>query len=367
MIERCQRWVDHHCSAKPLFLISRSKRRRKQLRIAQQAYRKRKENTISSLQSRVHELETGIEDISHSFLSLSNLLIEEKLLLKHPVIASALQDIIKQCVSLAKAGSEETAEGTTIHATTPNPTDNDIASKPVLTQDNSESSTDVEDITRTAISLPQPATPPSQEQSILPFGLVMSSPTVQFPYFTPQSPDVLPSLDLISSKSKPERQWNVAQRLVRTCCRNAYLLLVDTPHDPRIPHIFGSMLSLTERNRFISGFFSVMQDKIGDATDSKANAIHALRSNLSMFSEKELQMSSRPWQIGLESVSSAWMDCNGVQKYLLEKQLIFEGFSDTCGRVDYMVSSLDITAFLKRESLVTDYSDRTLTFRSPRT
>ncbi|KAJ5411208.1 uncharacterized protein N7487_005567 [Penicillium crustosum] len=86
-------------------------RRRKQLRLAQQAYRKRKETTIGNLQNRVHELETGIENISQSFLSFSSLLIEEQLLSQYPHIASALQNITQQCVSLAKAGSDDPSEG----------------------------------------------------------------------------------------------------------------------------------------------------------------------------------------------------------------------------------------------------------------
>ncbi|CAI7657174.1 unnamed protein product [Penicillium glandicola] len=331
-------------------------RRRKQLRLAQQAYRKRKETTIGDLQNRVHELETGIENISHSFLSFSNLLIEEQLLTQHPNIASALQNITQQCVSLAKAGSDDPTAGALplVRAAKESQiTKNNTVSTPVLDNVYSEASPDVEDIIRSAAaSWPSPPTPPYQDQSMLPFGLVMSSSPVQFPYISPPLSNSPSTLDLLSSNVTPERQWNIAERLVRACCQNGYRLLIDNSNHSRVQHIFGPGMSLSERNRLLSRFHSIIQDKTGDSTDPMANVLHTLRSNMNIFSDEQLQISPKTWQIGLESASGEWMDASGVQRYLRDKRLIFENFPDSSGRLGYSVSpSFDTTAFIKCEFL----------------
>ncbi|OQE47288.1 hypothetical protein PENCOP_c001G08118 [Penicillium coprophilum] len=326
-------------------------RRRKQLRLAQQAYRKRKETTIGNLQNRVNELETGIENISHSFLSFSNLLIEDQILSQYPHIASALQNITQQCVSLAKAGSDETTEEALPLARAAKEsrvTNNNTAQTPVLDNTCSEASTDVEDILQPAATRwPSPPTPPYQDQPILQFDLVTSSPIVQFPYITPLLSDSS-TLDLFPSNITPDRQWNVAQRLVRTCCQNGYRLLVNSPDNFAVHRIFGSVLSLSERNSMISGFYAILQDKTGDLIDRKTNVFHSLRSSMNMLSGEQLQVSSRTWQIALESASGEWLDASGVQKYLRDKRVIVDSFRDSSGHLDYSVSSsLDIATFIK--------------------
>ncbi|EKV06320.1 BZIP transcription factor, putative [Penicillium digitatum] len=326
-------------------------RRRKQLRLAQQAYRKRKETTIGNLQNRVHELETGIENISQSFLSFSSLLIQEQLLSQYPQVASALQNIIQQCVSLAKAGSDDPTDGAlpVVQAAKESQiTNNNTAPTPVLDNKHSETSTDAENIIRPAATRwPGPPTPPYQGQSTLAIDLVMSPATVQFPQITSPSSNP-PTLDLLSSSIAPERQWNLAQRLVRTCCQGGYRILIDNPNSPAVLRIFGSIPSPSARNRLISGFHDVMQDKTGVLTDHKANVLHALQSNMAIFSNEQLQVPSKTWQIALESASGAWMDASGVQGYLRDKRVIFENFLDSSGRFDYSVSSsLDLTAFVK--------------------
>ncbi|KAJ5835538.1 hypothetical protein N7447_001564 [Penicillium robsamsonii] len=323
-------------------------RRRKQLRLAQQAYRKRKETTIGNLQTRVHELETGIEDISHSFLSFSNLLIEEQLLPQYPHIALALQNITQQCVSLAKAGSDEPTEALPLVRATKESrvTNNNTAQTPVLDNACSETSTDAEDIIPSAAtSWPSPPTPPPQGSPILPFDLVSS--TIQFPDITPPLSNSSP-LDLQSSNITPGRQWNIAQRIVRACCQNGYRLLVDNPHQSTIQHIFGSIPSLSERHKLVSGFYAVLQDKTGDLIDRKTSVFHGLRTSMNIYSGEQLQVSSRTWQIVLESASGEWLDAIGVQRYLRDKRAIVENFRDSSGRFEYSVSSsLDVTTFIK--------------------
>ncbi|KAJ5316657.1 hypothetical protein N7508_001165 [Penicillium antarcticum] len=329
-------------------------RRRKQLRLAQQAYRKRKETTIDNLQNRVQELESGIESLGKSFLSFSSLLLEAQLLSQYPQIASALQNITQQCVSLAKTGSDEFDEGALIRptkakdvpvktATTPDSATRHVS---ILNMRTSDTSTDVEEIIRSAAKgWPGPPTPPYQDQSILPFGVVMS-PTD--PFYTPPLSNSPLTDDLNTNTTILDHQWNIAQRLVRTCSHKGYRLLIDQPNHTKIPEIFGSMLSVPERNRLISGFYAVTQDKTGAMTDVKANVLSFLRASMDNFSEDQMQLSSRVWQIALESQSDSWMDANGVQKYLRERRYITDDFTGSSGRLGYTVSpSFDVAAFIR--------------------
>ncbi|KAJ5129754.1 uncharacterized protein N7515_005793 [Penicillium bovifimosum] len=326
-------------------------RRRKQLRLAQQAYRKRKETTIGNLQTRVRELEAGIEDISNSFLSFSDLLIEDQLVSQYPHIASALQTIIQQCVSLAKAGTDEPTEGAIIRTKKqPEASDNNTAPNPAPDRAYSETSTDVEDVIRSvATNWADPPTPPYQDQSVLPFGLIhMSSPAIEIPYLTPPLSSSPGSLDFFSGNTQPGRPWNIAQRLVQACCQNGYRLLVETPNHPSIQTIFGSTLSLAERNRKISAFYAVTQDKTGELVDTKANVLHTLRANMDILSDGQLQIPSRIWQIAFGSENGGHMDANEVQQYLCDKRVIFQNFPGATGQRDYTVSlTVDMPTFIK--------------------
>jgi hypothetical protein len=270
-------------------------------------------------------------------------------------------------VSLAKSGSDELVEGALVRPTiakdapvkTSTTPDNDTRQVSLFDIPTSDTSTDVEDIIRSAVkSWPGPPTPPYQyqDQAVLPFGIVMSPSTDPFSY--------TPSLSSSSSTDETnpnaillDHHWTIAQRLVRTCCHTGYRLLVDQPNHDRIPEIFGSALSTAERNRLISGFYAVTQDKTGAVTDVKANVLSLLRASIENFSEGQLQLSSRVLQIALESASGSWMDANGVQKYLREKRYIVDDFSGSSGRLGYSVSpSLDLPAFIKGEFADTNCS-----------
>ncbi|RLM01915.1 hypothetical protein CFD26_108023 [Aspergillus turcosus] len=80
-------------------------RRRMQIRLAQRAYRSRKEASVSSLQSRVLKLETAVEQISASFLSFSDELVQSEVLASDPRLTGRLRDTVQLCLSLAKGAN----------------------------------------------------------------------------------------------------------------------------------------------------------------------------------------------------------------------------------------------------------------------
>jgi len=80
-------------------------RRRTQIRLAQRAYRHRKETTISALKKRVSELERTIEKMNKSFLEFHDNAINSGLVLSKPSLARQLKATTAEFVSLAKLAS----------------------------------------------------------------------------------------------------------------------------------------------------------------------------------------------------------------------------------------------------------------------
>jgi hypothetical protein len=76
-----------------------------QIRLAQRAYRSRKEASVSSLQSRVLKLETAVDQISAAFLSFSDELIQSEVLTSDPRLTGRLRNTVQLCLTLAKGAN----------------------------------------------------------------------------------------------------------------------------------------------------------------------------------------------------------------------------------------------------------------------
>jgi hypothetical protein len=76
------------------------KKRKTQIRLAQQAYRERKESTIASLNDRIHHLEALVEQMGTTFLSLSEDLVKSGALTLAPDLAQTIQRSTKHFLSL---------------------------------------------------------------------------------------------------------------------------------------------------------------------------------------------------------------------------------------------------------------------------
>ncbi|KAJ5584418.1 uncharacterized protein N7459_004218 [Penicillium hispanicum] len=333
----------------------RVQRRRKQLRVAQQAYRKRKETTINNLQTRVQELEVGIEQLSESFLSFSNLLLEANLLNAHPEIANSLQEITQQCVSLAKHGCDETSETATSTRRKSSPTEDvhlDFDSEIARSDDSSSPIENSLQLPTTSLTpWPQtslPPTPPYQEQATLPFGIILSSPTMQFAN-APFSPPI--DLDVISSQSlTQEGRWTLSHRLVRECCQNGYRLLVNTPYNStKILEIFGCPLTLTERNRLISGFYYALRDDAADVVEVKSRVLTPLHSKMNVFTPGQCDRSVKSWQFVINSGPESWLDASEVQRLVQEQGLRIQDTDSPRSNVSFGSPQFNIAAFTRRE------------------
>lgn len=88
-------------------------RRRRQIRLAQRAYRSRKEANLSSLKGRISELEGIVEKMSTSVLSLSDELVRSGVLASHAGLTEHLRDTVQTCLTLAREASNDSPQEVT--------------------------------------------------------------------------------------------------------------------------------------------------------------------------------------------------------------------------------------------------------------
>ncbi|KAJ8069809.1 hypothetical protein OCU04_000224 [Sclerotinia nivalis] len=82
-------------------------RRRTQIRLAQRAYRHRKETTISSLEKQVQELRGTNEEMNNIFLNLYDFAISRGLLQREPEFGQQLQSTTERFLALAKQNASD--------------------------------------------------------------------------------------------------------------------------------------------------------------------------------------------------------------------------------------------------------------------
>lgn len=82
-------------------------RRRTQIRLAQRAYRQRKETTISGLNGRVASLEKTVDDMHKAFLEFNERAIASGIQKGAPVLAGYLKSTAERLSELAKNSTEE--------------------------------------------------------------------------------------------------------------------------------------------------------------------------------------------------------------------------------------------------------------------
>ncbi|KIX07284.1 uncharacterized protein Z518_01937 [Rhinocladiella mackenziei CBS 650.93] len=82
-------------------------RRRTQIRLAQRAYRHRKETTISALKQKVTNLQNTIEQMNRTFITLHDNMVDAGILTSHHALGRQLQAATEEFVALSKAVSPD--------------------------------------------------------------------------------------------------------------------------------------------------------------------------------------------------------------------------------------------------------------------
>jgi hypothetical protein len=85
-------------------------RRRTQIRLAQRAYRLRKETTIASLKGQVASLQATIEEMNRTFLSFNDSAVASGILHMSPELARELKIATEQFIHLAKSASSPSGD-----------------------------------------------------------------------------------------------------------------------------------------------------------------------------------------------------------------------------------------------------------------
>ncbi|KAI9737313.1 MAG: hypothetical protein M1818_005846 [Claussenomyces sp. TS43310] len=85
---------------------SAADRRRTQIRMAQRAYRNRKETTIASLEKQVQDLRGTNEQMTNIFMNLYDFAMQRGLATREPEVAKHLQSTTQQFLALASAAGE---------------------------------------------------------------------------------------------------------------------------------------------------------------------------------------------------------------------------------------------------------------------
>ncbi|KAJ6008813.1 hypothetical protein N7522_003829 [Penicillium canescens] len=326
-------------------------RRREQLRTAQKAYRTRKENTITSLQDRVDELEGGIEQLSQSFLTFSNLLLETGLLRKRSHVTSALRKITRQQLSLAETGCASPQERNLVNAVdatscTASGEDERGSGNRARVSSNERAHSGL-----SSAPVEWPELMPLYTQSSFYQGQPTPPMSVAMAPLANESPIPLSSLsshppanDLASSI---EEQWTFSQYLIKMCCQNGYHLLVNTPNDfVKIQEVFGPSMPLAERNNFISCFHAGMHDKTGGIIDLMATALTPLRSKREYYASEELATQTEELESAVAFEAAGWLDASGVQKFLSERGFCTQEIGRPLSRSS-LVSSLHVAALVQ--------------------
>lgn len=317
--------------------------------MAQQMYRKRKEDTIGNLQYRVQELESGIEQLSQSFLAFSDLLLETDLLGQYSHVASALHTITQQYVSLARAADEEplakAAGVTPAIVNRDEGWNNTYSSVPSIEVDSTMLSSTPIELPNLPLLFTQP--PSYQGRATQPMGVAMAPPAIEYSIVPSPLHSHSPTISL--THSVKEERWTFSQNLVKACCQNGYQLLVNTPNDVvKIQGVFGSSVPPKERSSLISCFQAGMKDETGDLIDLMAHIPAPLRSKRKYCAPDEPANLPKSWELTVASEPGEWLDASGVQKVLSERGFSIQenGSSFSSSR---LMSSLHVATFVQRE------------------
>ncbi|CAK7263241.1 hypothetical protein SEPCBS57363_000452 [Sporothrix epigloea] len=87
--------------------VTAADRRRTQIRLAQRAYRNRKENAIASLEKRVEALKEANEAMTNAFMALHDFAVERGLLDTHPGLAEQLRQTTEVFLEMARQSSAD--------------------------------------------------------------------------------------------------------------------------------------------------------------------------------------------------------------------------------------------------------------------
>ncbi|KIW31114.1 uncharacterized protein PV07_02793 [Cladophialophora immunda] len=287
-------------------------RRRTQIRLAQRAYRHRKETTISALKQKVNDLQTTIEHMNKTFLTLHDNMVDAGILTSHYSLGRQLQAATEEFVALSKIASPESDEEEEAIAKITKGSDGKPASEPGESNRRSSAQSGAKTSSRPgatktnarrAVSFDQSSTDAEADVEELPVtggddhSLVALSETAwatdnsnlhglnDLMSFNATVPDVVlfddPNEKLVVERPlKPAHQpegsytysfqeTTFARRLHRMCLERAFRNLTNPNVDPEyIKRAFRFTFCFSNRKRMLQRFQEMLKRKAGESLEN---------------------------------------------------------------------------------------------------
>ncbi|KAK4224823.1 hypothetical protein QBC38DRAFT_370198 [Podospora fimiseda] len=243
---------------------SAADRRRTQIRLAQRAYRNRKENAIATLENQVRELKDTNEEMSNAFMQLHDFATKNGLLDKIPEFGRQLRETTQKFLSLAQSANDQgydqhQAAGSD-HSSTPGRDKSSPPETTTTTPDKTSNPQLFAGIVVTHEPITQPDfmsnfstsfSPPTTTTSVLGYEIV-AHPTIENASFAFQPDPTLNLFDFQSTfpynqlslpKSLSAHEGTFGRRLQRFAIERAYILItMPSPPQAKLDRVFGFCL-----------------------------------------------------------------------------------------------------------------------------
>ncbi len=262
--------------------LTRLQRRRTQIRLAQRAYRNRKDTAIQTLEKKVQQLKDNNEEMSNAFMQLHDFALSSGLLDRIPDFGRQLRETTEKFLSLAREASDEekdaepkartttstgpsnghdrshspTSPSVTAETTSPEPDPAEARSKPLLWGGLT--------VTHEPVTQPDFTTPPLHQHPpppplpAYPFEIV-THPTLEnasfafpqatpfpstIPYPTPPTPSFSSPWPYLPSPATYSSQESTFGRRLQRYASERALILISSPNPPPaiLTRVFGFCL-----------------------------------------------------------------------------------------------------------------------------
>ncbi|KAL2854608.1 hypothetical protein BJX68DRAFT_274388 [Aspergillus pseudodeflectus] len=310
-------------------------RRKTQMRLAQRAYRARKEATVTSLNSRVRRLEIIVEQINTTFISFSDELIKSNVLKSAPNVTQKLHQSLKASLALTNQAISVVDDE---HGDITPPTGD--AGNTFLERGNKGKCS--ESIKPDSNN---PSRPVPQEEG-LEEPHPLSSYTTEALHPAKQTGNAPPLLlqNVYHTAISDTEGVGFAERLSRACAEMAYRALIDPAFDP-VPsqQRFRFPLTVLTQQQLAMHFESIIRNGLQRGTPWElaipffsigGAGLHYMDYRRDYLAHIPQQRSFVDVAESLDrATSDVWFDCYDVEGYLKEKGII--PVSDSPGALEF--------------------------------
>ncbi|ETN46796.1 uncharacterized protein HMPREF1541_00985 [Cyphellophora europaea CBS 101466] len=270
-------------------------RRRTQIRLAQRAYRNRKESTIIGLKQRVTDLQNTIERMNATFTDLHDNIIDSGMVNGHRGLSSHLEKVMAQFDELVKNAAADDDDDEPQPTKEPTKKESNFQSKsskaahPPISPQQSSQDSDTEELPSTTLSsndaiyaFDDAAVWPDTSNDVMQFHVHLPEASVSLEEITAKSL-TLPELQRPLTPTNPSpvtgghfytysfQETTFARRLQRMCLERAFRGLTSPTISPaHIARTFRFTFCFSNRRRMLNRFQDMLKRRAGEALENFA-------------------------------------------------------------------------------------------------